>query len=324
MESYGAPLFLRQQVVYKTFSKRQAELRGDVPDVYTYDDLPFPLRVQLFQAIEQGLGGWSSGGNPNHLARARYEKLVNTLRREYGTFHLNSMLLQATGSTNIIEELKGHILEAPTEQVLDAVELSALAIAELIAEYKNRTYSTSNQTSSLAEINYRFREHGIGYEFLSGQIVRIDSELVHAETVKPALSLLREKRYSGAQQEFLSAYEHYRVGKTKEALTDALKAIESTMKVICDKRGWTFADGDSSKKLIDICLQNGLIPPYWQSHFSSLRSMLESSVPTARNKNGAHGQGLEIQTVPDYLASYVLHMTASTIVFLVKAEQALP
>ena len=31
-----------------------------------------------------------------------------------------------------------------------------------------------------------------------------------------------------------------------------------------------------------------------------------------------------IQQVPDHLASYVLHMTASTIVFLVKAEQALP
>jgi hypothetical protein len=51
--------------------------------------------------------------------------------------------------------------------------------------------------------------------------------------------------------------------------------------------------------------------------------MLESSVPTARNKTSGHGQGAAIQIVPDHLAAYVLHMTASTIVFLVKADEAL-
>lgn len=311
-------------MVYKTFSKRQAELRGDLPDVYTYDSLPPPLRVQLFQIIEQGIGGWFSGGNPNQRAQRMYAEVVGTLRREYGTFHLNTLRAVSTIGSNALDELKGHILAAPTEQVLDAVELAALAISGLRDEWKKKTYDVSNQEGALSEINYRFREHGIGYEFVSGQIIRIDSELIHAEAVKPALALLQEPAFAGAQQEFLNAYEHFRAGNTKEALTDSLKSIESTLKVIFTKREWTFSSTDPVKRLLDVAFANGLIPPYWTSHFTSLRSMLESSVPTARNRTSGHGQGVEIQQVPDYLASYVLHMTASTIVFLVKAEQARP
>ena len=110
---------------------------------------------------------------------------------------------------------------------------------------------------------------------------------------------------------------------------DSLTSVTATpgigrMPNIFTKRKWAFHQTDTAKALIDVCLQNGLIPSYWQSHFTSLRSMLESSVPTARNKTSGHGQGVAVQTVPTYLASYVLHMTASTIVFLVNAEKTLP
>jgi hypothetical protein len=287
--------------------------------------MDLPLRVQLFQIINDGIGGWyTPRGNTNAFTQGVYAKIVGILRREYGTFHLNSLRLKATGSGTVLDELKGHILEASTEQVLDAVELSCLELETLLDDGPQRSEVGRRVKAAVDEINHRFREHGLGYEFASGEMIRIDSELVHVEAVKPALVLLREKGFEGAQEEFLNAFDHYRKGNTKEALTDALKAIESTMKVICTKRQWTYEEGVSSKKLIAVCLEKGLIPSYWQSHFTSLRSMLESSVPTARNKNGAHGQGVEIQQVPDYLASYVLHMTASTIVFLVKAEQALP
>jgi hypothetical protein len=48
--------------------------------------------------------------------------------------------------------------------------------------------------------------------------------------------------------------------------------------------------------------------------------MLESAVPTVRNRLGGHGQGREVVDVPAYLVAYVLHMTAATIVFLAEAE----
>jgi hypothetical protein len=172
-------------------------------------------------------------------------------------------------------------------------------------------------------LNLRFLEHGVGYRF-DDRIVRIDSELLHAETVKPALALLRAPEYAGAQAEFLAAHEHYRHGLTKEALNECLKAIESVMKAICAKRGWKHDPNATSKTLIQVLFDNGLIPLFWAQHFSALRSTLEAGVPTVRNKLGGHGQGTQVVHVPAHLVAYVLHLTASSIVFLAAAEKALP
>lgn len=190
--------------------------------------------------------------------------------------------------------------------------------------YLRRANSDEIATSCIEELNARFREHGVGYQYDSGEIIRVDSELIHVEAVKPALLLLRGANYSGAQEEFLGAFEHYRHGKNKEALNECLKAFESTMKAICQKRGWTFKPTDTAKTLIQICFEKQLIPDFWQTQFASLRSMLESSVPTGRNKLSGHGQGFSAVTVPDHIAAYMLHMTASTVVFLIRAEESLP
>ena len=58
-----------------------------------------------------------------------------------------------------------------------------------------------------------------------------------------------------------------------------------------------------------------------ESHFSGLRSTLESGVPTVRNNWTGHGQGPEEITVPEYIAAYILHLTASNILLLAKADE---
>lgn len=313
--------------IFEAFWKRQKRLRGDLPDVYVYDKAPEALRVQIIHVMMEVLGDGDAYND--HYGRGdviteTYKIIVSTLRRELGVFQLPHR--QNRYREDFLAELVEFMLgEQDIERFLGAVELVCRLIENRASSYDYRRYDNAVQLakSAIDEINARFREHGIGFEY-DGEIIRIDTELVHAEAVKPALALLREKRYAGAEQEFLSAYSHYRKGDNKEALTNALKALESTMKIICAKRGWEFAATDSAKKLIQACMTNGLIPSFWQSHFTSLRSMLEASVPTARNKTSGHGQGAVTQTVPDHLASYVLQMTASTIVFLVKAEQALP
>ena len=174
--------------------------------------------------------------------------------------------------------------------------------------------------SAIEELNGRFKEHGVGYCFTDGQIVRIDSDLSHSEVVQPALGILNQKQYAGAQQEFLQAHEHYRKGKTKEALNECLKSLESVMKSICDKRGWRYDDGATASALIGICFDKQLIPSFWETQFKALRSLLESGVPPARNRLSGHGQGATVKEVPDFVAGYVLHMTAAAIVFLAQAE----
>lgn len=314
--------------IFDTFWQRQKKFRGDVPDVYSYTEFPPPLRVQIVHIATEVLGSRDEYrdqyGSAGTNVRNAYGLIVDILRKEFGVFSLPPT--RSGGYEDKQKELFDFILnEEDVDKVLSAVELVCRLLEILVSkrDYRYDDNSQANSEAAISEINTRMKAAGVGYEY-DGEIIRIDTELVHAEAVKPALRLLREKRYAGAEEEFRKAFEHYRKGNTKEALTDALKSIESTMKVICHQRGWTVQPTGTAKALIDVCLENGLIPIFWQNHFSSLRSMLESSVPTARNKTSGHGQGVTIHQVPEYLAGYVLHMTASTIVFLVKAEQALP
>lgn len=212
------------------------------------------------------------------------------------------------------------------EKCLDAIEVSFQTINSMIREH-GYIYGMSGHAKAdeaISDLNIRFKENGVGYQFIDNQIIRVDSQLLHAEAVKPALTLLNTKGYQGPQEEFLKAYEHYKKGNNKEALNDCLKAFESTMKAICDKRGWAYDPKGGAKDLIAVMFANGLIPTFWQTQLSSLRSLLESSIPTGRNKLSGHGQGSTPTEVPDEITAYMLHMTASTVVFLTTAEKALP
>jgi len=115
--------------------------------------------------------------------------------------------------------------------VLDAVELSFRIIDKVTRNhgYLGRPNSSELADGAIQELNARFKEHSIGFQYVAGNVIRVDSELLHTEVVKPALTLLRRPGYAGAQAEFLKAHEHYRDGNTKEALSECLKAFESTM-----------------------------------------------------------------------------------------------
>jgi hypothetical protein len=176
---------------------------------------------------------------------------------------------------------------------------------------------------AIKELNHRFKEHGIGYQFGNGILFRVDSQLLHAEAVKPALTLLNAKGFEGPAQEFMEAFDHFRHGRNKEASDAALKCFESTMKAICTKRKWTYDSKATAKPLLDILINNGLIPPMLESHFTGLRVAMESGLPTVSNKSSRHGQGPVPVELPEHFAAYALHLLAANVVFLIEAEKAL-
>ncbi|MEY4576134.1 MAG: hypothetical protein RL701_837 [Pseudomonadota bacterium] len=73
---------------------------------------------------------------------------------------------------------------------------------------------------AIAEVNHRFRESG--YEYAAGKLVRVDSQVLHADVVKPAFALLSERGSSRPNAEFLTAYEHMRHGHLEAAAVDAV------------------------------------------------------------------------------------------------------
>lgn len=219
-------------------------------------------------------------------------------------------------------------MNAGLDEALDIIEASFRMIDKVArADFYDRRSSgevTQAPDDAIAELNARFREHSIGYQFMGGEIVRVDSEFVHAEVVVPALALLRDEDFEGAEDEFRTAHDHYRHGRIEACLNDALKAFESTMKTICERRSWAFDQKDTAKQLIKIMFEKELLPEFLTNHFSGVRGALESGVPTIRNRMGGHGQGSKEREVPAHFAAHILHLTAANILLLGEAHRTLP
>lgn len=300
--------------ILELFSKRQKRLRGEVPDVYVYEEIPSSFRVQIVHIIRDTIGQ----DKYDKRARGTYEFIHKTLCKEYGVLALKKHARSDS------EAVLDYFLSCDDyERCLDVIEVCFRIINDYVADnYYGYTTSSQEPDDAIGELNYRFKESGVGYQFESGELIRVDSQYVHSEVVKPVLHLLgKNKKYAGANDEFLSAHEHYRHKRYKECLNDCLKSFESLMKSIHEKHSWPYNQNDTAKKLINSFLANGLVPEYLQNQFSSVRILLESGIPTVRNKEGGHGQGSEITAVPEHLASYTLHLTATNLLFLSNCEE---
>ena len=307
--------------IFNTFAKRKrAAENAEEPVIYTQDHLPEAFRTQVLWILRD-LIGFPQGGFENQFfgepSSQFWRQARDTLAAEFGKFSLVS------GTKSPAEDCLNFIL---TGQDVDDV----LSVIEFCFDLAERTYTLhphepQKVVNAIAELNQRFLEHSIGYQYLSGRIISFESQYIHKEAVEPAIALLHETNFTGPLQEFLEAHAHYRKGEIKEAITDAGNAFESTMKAICDGRGWAYDDKRSiASTLIGILFDNQLIPREMQSHFTALRATLESGVPTVRNPGGrgAHGQGIEPVDVPHYVAAYCLNLTASNIVLMMEAHKS--
>ncbi len=320
---------------HEIFSKRQKRIQGAVPDVYQYDIIPKELRVQIFYIWQKSLGKvyYNDFGQlqVGELTWDAYSFIESTLREEYG-------LLTLGEEDSAIEIVRDFLIDTEDiEKIIDIIEVSFRYIDQQIRDYhdeeipaflpveiRNELSDCMHPDKAIDELNNRFREHGVGYQYESGQIIKVDSQFIHTDVVKPVFNVLTNPIYKGANEEFLNAHAHYRKHRYKECLNDCLKAFESCLKTICQKRGWHYDENRATAKdLIQIVFEHELIPNYLQSHFSALKSTLESGLPTVRNREAGHGQGPEKIDVPEYLASYALHLTASNILLLAKADEEL-
>ena len=303
---------------YELFSKRQKRIRGEVPDVYQCETIPTKLRIQIIHIWSDVWGQveYDYWGNSNNAYEV-YRFIHKTLCREYGMFSLGKEEKPFEKVINFFLDTK------ETEKVIDVIEFSFRCFDPEVLDDTRLFSPYIPPDKAINELNNRFREHGVGYQYESGQIIRVDSQLIHSEAVRPTLKFLSDPMYKGANEEFLKAHGHYRNKNYKDCVNNCLNAFESCLKIICRKNSWNYNEKDSASRLIAIVFDNGLIPPFMQSHFSALRSTLESGVPTVRNNWTGHGKGPEEITVPEYMAAYILHLTASNILFLAKADEEL-
>ena len=255
--------------IFELFSKRQKKLSGLVSDVYRYDNISQNFRTQVILITKDTIGDEEKSARG---CSTIYQEIYKTLCKEYGVFRLGRENLHSLSIFDFF------INSATDEQCLDIIDLIFSTISNLPGSYRfNVQRVDQDSKDAVKELNYRFKEAGLGYQFESGELMRIDSQYIHAEVVKPALALLgQDPCYAGANDEFLSAHEHYRHQRYKECLVDCSKSFESLIKAIHDKHSWHYEKHYTASKLIASCLTNQLIPSYMQSQFSSFQSLLES------------------------------------------------
>ena len=222
--------------IMDTFSKRKRLLgRVGAQDVYKYDALPTPFRIQVVHIWKSAIGEYYASDFSDESPANQFWKLIHdSLSREHGVFTLHESFSDAR------TKCQSYLLGADVDGALDIIELSFRVIDDLVRKLPAylcvRAAISQTPDDAIEELNHRFQEHQIGYQYSSGILLRLDSQFAHAEIVKPALSLLSGTGFDGPADEFINAFEHYRHGRYKETVAETLKAFESTMKAICAAR----------------------------------------------------------------------------------------
>ncbi|MFT8555369.1 MAG: hypothetical protein ABF697_08690 [Zymomonas mobilis] len=309
-------------VIMDIYSKKLKRANGDVPDVYTYDEIPQGIKETVLYILKSS------------LKKIYYSEMDRTLYKEKKNLFFDNLYdqmkiagLQLDPSEKNQDKktsLENFFLnKASTEDILDIVQLSFGEFSKIEPTQYGKAKSAEDITkivqNGIETLNSRLQEEAIGYQLESGQIIRIDNKIIHKEAIKPALALLHDPVFAGANEEFLEAHKHYRSKSYKECIASCGKALESTLKIIAEQRGWEKSSKETAAPLLEKCFSNKLIPSYLQEQYKNLLSLLKGSA-TIRNNAGGHGQGSKKIEVPKYLAQYALNLTASAIVFLVNAH----
>jgi len=239
------------------FSNRNAPEPGDV---WEYERIPARLRVQIHNLVEGSLGTTNEHAS-DHQAISIYSLISERVAHEHGRHSLMSH------SKNHRADVLGCITSEQDILVwLDCVELSFRCIERIRGKLDDHGRKMAKISipakEAVAELNERFRRAGFGYRYENGKVYRIDNELTHQEITRPALRLLADPRFEGADEEFRAAHDHYKAGEYKDCAVDALNALESTMKTICDLKQWSYEKGARSSDLLKVLRQEKLFPEF--------------------------------------------------------------
>ena len=264
-----------------------SQRKAQQSDRYRYD-IPQQVRSRLLHTIRIALA--SGNGGTVSIDDVLYEMRDKILQR-YGEFRSSSYEAARMCDDPVVE----HFFRCHDDEAVDFLQMC----------FETRWNCGGQKT--VDAVNAVLDEAGIGYQltpireepcetsFFGGTrqayrvipptVVRRDEQRMHAEVIQPCLAVLSDPRFATANCELMNAFDEYRKGKYGDAVTDAGAAVESVLKTICTAKGWAYdKNKDACSKLLDICREKGLSPPFY-------KSILEGTA-TIRNKLGdAHGKG---------------------------------
>lgn len=227
----------------------------------------------MVHILEDAIGPVFTIDPPSRPLRG-WDWIAKTVAHEHGLREIPPAQTKFQRDRDSFADCLNYVMNADPDRALDVVELGMRVVDQALRKSNWNPPRRMSPDDAIADLNYRFRANGCGDQYANGQIIRVDSQLIHAEVVQPALALLMTKGFEGPNQEFLSAHEHFRHGRVEAAVTDACKAFESTIKAICDARNWTYDAKATAHPLIRIVIDHGLVPTYSQEQLENVAKCL--------------------------------------------------
>jgi len=266
-----AYIFLRQgtQIIFH-------DLRSSVSDIGGLCNVAYQKLVrELGYGIYQG-----DSENPERIcieALCEHYDLWNNAHREADTF--------LSIRFSLLELLFGEIENAlykPNESSKRRKFLRGRKPLQIDADLEKRkeTFRTA-----VHELNIRFREASIPLQYHNGLFQYSSDELIAGQIHEPFWNLLKNTAWANVDIDIKEAIDR-RDNNGRDAALYALKALESTIKIISDEKGWTTGNERGAANYIDhlVSSANGRFIDPWEA------DQLKALYRDLRNPHG-HGPG---------------------------------
>jgi hypothetical protein len=147
-------------------------------------------------------------------------------------------------------------------------------------------------------LNEALNAHRVAFKMIEGEFVPFSGDPVYTATIEPAVRLLIDRRFDGAQTAFRNALREIQNGKADDAITDAGTALQETLVALG-------CQGDVLGRLIQDARGRGLLAGHDEKLTAGIMSFLNWASADRSQTGDAHKKS-DATTSDAWLAVHVI------------------
>ena len=240
---HTVPTMVQAMALYG--ERKRRELRDAAEDAgvdFWTETLGHDVRYKINYIVEDAVEG----------NRDLYRSIRAMTLRQLGMANL------AGSSTSDQDDIVRAILTGEEDLVLSLIEATDLFIKSGVENGRGADMLDWQRSLGILRNGVRtvLRENRIKFDFVDGQIIRIDYQELHAEVVEPVLRLLHgSEEWAGVERAYQAALEELHEGRPEDAVTDAATALQEALGVYGCK-------GNTVSKRLNDALKKGVLAPH--------------------------------------------------------------
>ena len=265
--------------------------------------IPRHVRYRIWMILEKFDESWQETTDTGfNYWNSSLKELAENIKAEHGLKALLAFPEGKEGSP-VPSDLKGFVLRGNYPPYLfDALELF----------YEHIT--PNSQSNFQKRFNQIMEESDLPWRMAEGKIFPVNSHYIEETILRKSQELLKTVKFEGALLEFEKARIDLINGDYHGAIQNANLAVESVCKSILNVN--KIRPGELYRRLID----SGLIPEYYEGFLKVFEENILRCVAIMRNEElgAGHGQGIQVNEIPQELAELGVHLAGVMIHYLIK------